>query len=97
MTGLCSHTSPDGKSYMGEQEKLNKKFKAGTITREELRSLAMIMCSNRGSHYRDFTVSGTIEFDRPKDDSSFETIRIEGHRMKFTVEEHRILKLMGFV
>lgn len=37
---LCSHTTPDGKSYMGEGEKLAKKFQTGNITKEELRKYA---------------------------------------------------------
>ena len=45
----CSHTTPDGKSHMGEEEKLKKKFNAGTITTEELRHYAFFTTMHKPS------------------------------------------------
>lgn len=47
MTGLCSHTTPDGKSHMGKQEILRKKFNAGEITRQELQTYAYLIIATK--------------------------------------------------
>ena len=48
---LCSHTTPNGKAYMGEMEVLRKKFSKGDITKEELRKYAnFIMVTKKASN-----------------------------------------------
>ena len=86
MYGLCSHTTPDGNSHMGEQEILRKKFDAGTITEEELRAYAFMSV---GQHFKSITVDGKLSFDIPVDHKGFVTVKIFGKDMKLTVEEYK--------
>lgn len=43
LNGLVSHTTPDGKSRLGEREILTKKFNNNTITEEEKHKLICLM------------------------------------------------------
>jgi uncharacterized protein (UPF0179 family) len=51
----------------------------------------------KGSHYRTVEVTGEAKFDVPVEDDKFITVRVKGKNVKFTFEEHRILKAMGFI
>ena len=82
---LCSHTTPDGQSYTGQQEQLRKKFEKGTITREELRAYCLMMHSTKPAT---FTVNGEISFDIPKSETKFKTITVWGKDIKVTIEEY---------
>ena len=85
MCGLCSHTTPDGNSYMGQEEILRKKFNKGNITKEELRAYCFM---SKGSHYKEITVNGELQFDLPKNSGGFITVNILGRDMKLTIEEY---------
>lgn len=83
---LCSHATPEGKGFMGEREKLHKKFNAGTITKEELWAYTLMLHSEKKTT---FTVNGEVCFDVPKSDDSFKTIRIWGKDIKVSIEEYK--------
>lgn len=85
--GLCSHTTPDGKSFVGEFGRLHKKFKKGNITEEELWAYCNIMHSSKKC---DITVNGEVSIDIPKSRDTFKTITVWGKEIKVTVEEHKI-------
>jgi hypothetical protein len=69
---LCSHTTPDGKSYQGEQAKLHKKFCNGTITRDELKSYCLMMHSSKPT----------------AKEAGFRTIKVWNKEVKVTLEEY---------
>lgn len=94
----CFHAKGD-KAHMGEREILQKRFDAGNITTEELRRLAElnVKFNKPGYHFKEVKVSGELSFDLPKDDKTFVTIRVKGKNIQFSFEEHRILKLLGFI
>ena len=47
--GLISHASPNGRAYIGEEEKLRKKFEKGDITKEEQYKLASFMAVRKSN------------------------------------------------
>lgn len=85
--GLCSHTTPNGTSIVGEEEKLRKKFEAGTITKEELWSYCLFAHAHKKTS---FTVNGEVSFDVPKTENTFKTIRVWGKEIQVSIEEHQI-------
>lgn len=48
-SGLISHASPNGRAYIGEEEKLRKKFEKGDITKEEQYKLASFMAVKKSN------------------------------------------------
>ena len=48
-TGLVSHATPDSSLYMGERDKLVRKFNQGNITEEELRKLSFFTLQEKKS------------------------------------------------
>jgi len=85
-TGLCSHTTPDGKSIIGELGRLEKKFRKGDITEEELQAYCLMI---HGSKKPSLKISGKLEFDVPIDDRSFKTVIIFGREMQVTIEDYK--------
>ena len=47
--GLVSHASPNGRAYIGEEERLRKKFEKGDITKEEQYKLASFMAVKKSN------------------------------------------------
>ena len=47
--GLISHATPNGRAYIGEEEKLRKKFEKGDITKEEQYKLASFMAVKKSN------------------------------------------------
>lgn len=82
---LCNHATPNGHSYIGEQERLRKKFEKGIITKDELKAYCLMMHSTKPNT---FTVNGEISFDIPKSETKFKTITVWGKDIKVTVEEY---------
>lgn len=56
MSGLVSHNTPDGRSYLSEETKLRKKFVNGSITHEELRAYCMFTSSKKKEELSDNTL-----------------------------------------
>lgn len=84
--GLCSHTTPNGKSIVGKCEKLNKKFNAGNITQEELWAYCLLLHSVKKNV---FTVNGEISFDVSETTTTFRTIRIWGKDIQVSIEDYK--------
>ena len=51
----------------------------------------------KGEHFKTVEVSGEVKFDVPKTEDSYITVTVKGKKIRFTLEEHRILKLMKFI
>ena len=85
-TGLCSHTTPNGQSILGEVGKLERKFRKGTITDDELWAYCLMIHTSKKPS---ITVSGKVEIDVPVSKEKFKTITVWGKELQVTVEEYQ--------
>ena len=78
MSGLISHTTPDGKSHSGPENRC----------RESLKRLekAVSFFAKSGEHFKTITINDEVTVDIPIDEKGFTTVKFAGTNMKMTIE-----------
>lgn len=73
---LCSHTTPNGKAYMGEMEVLRKKFSHGDITKEELKRYAdfMVVTKKISNMVTVKILNGTVTISRNEYEKTYKPL-----------------------
>ena len=101
---LTSHISWNIKTINDMRNRINRKaicssdnYKASKKAHFKMLEENHYTFLAKGEHFRTVEISGEVKFDIPKDDNTFVTVSVKGKLMRFTIEEHRILKLMKFI